>query len=129
MKFVQFEIQNSWPNYFHLISYHFTFTKISKICFLSVSPFIALWFQERLCISNECPDRIPRKFFQFLCLLHVKRNFLQISILCTFTTHIPQEKRKFNFLFENNEWTTNGRVLFNMNPDEAILQHKLETVD
>jgi hypothetical protein len=33
------------------------------------------------------------------------------------------------FLFENNEWTTNGRVLFNMNPDEAIVQHKLETVD
>jgi hypothetical protein len=35
------------------------------------------------------------------------------------------------FLFENQQWTTIGRVLFNVNPDEAIAryQHELETVD
>jgi hypothetical protein len=35
------------------------------------------------------------------------------------------------FLFEGNEWTTIGRVLFNLNQDEAIerYQHELETVD
>jgi hypothetical protein len=35
------------------------------------------------------------------------------------------------FLFEGNEWTTLGQVLFNLSPDQAIerFQHELETVD
>lgn len=35
------------------------------------------------------------------------------------------------FLFENSQWTTEGRAIFNLSPEQAIkhFEHELETVD
>ncbi len=35
------------------------------------------------------------------------------------------------FRFDGNDWTTDGRAIFNLNPLQAIehFQHELETVD